>query len=338
MTGREPLVSVVIPSYHSIRTVGLCLRSVAEQTYAPIETIVVDDGSTDGSAELAESHGATVLRAMVNSGQSTARNLGAAHARGEILFFLDSDVALDRGAVAASVAALGASPAVGAVCGVYDSEPLLPASLPAQYRAAQQYVWFNEADGVIPGLHTAMCAIPADVFREVGPFNPGMRYTEDQEYGYRLRQRYEVRATPAIRGRHDHDATLWTILRKVFQRTRLGMPMWLRHRSLPGGAATGSRALSSVAALAAVAALPLPWLVGVPGAAVPPVLLALAVALDIPTYRFVFARRGVGFGLYFVAVHVLVNLTTVVAAGLGLLQHLLRPRRAPLVRADGVVR
>ncbi|MEJ3746353.1 glycosyltransferase family A protein [Actinomycetes bacterium KLBMP 9797] len=334
------LVSVIIPVYNGVRTLALCLRSVADQTYAPLEVIVVDDGSTDGSAELARSLRVTVFRTPVNSGQSVARNLGAEHAHGRILFFLDADVALDRDAVELAVRALHADPRVGAICGVYGPEPLLPASRAARYRATQQYVWFNEVEGTIPGLHTALFAIRAEVFREIGPFNSALRHTEDQEYGYRLAQRYDVRATTAIRGRHDHDATLRAILRKVFHRTNLGMPLWLGHRTLPGGAATGGRALASAALLSAVATLPLPLLVGPVGAAVPVGLAAAAVALDATMYRHAFASGGARFGLYFAAVHTLVTLTSAVAAGLGVLRYALlrlRPRpttATPIARSE----
>lgn len=227
-----------------------------------------------------------------------------------------------------AVARLRADPGLGAICGAYDAEPLLPTSLPAKYRTAAQYVWFNEVEGSIPGLHTAMVAIRAEVFREMGPFDQARRHTEDQEYGYRLHQRYDVQATSAIHGRHDHDATVGTILRKVFHRTRQGMPLWLRHRTLPGGAAKGSRALASVAVLAAGLTLPLPLLVGPAGAAAPPVLVGVAVLLDLPTYRHVARSRGRWFSLYFVAMHLLVNLTSAVAAGIGVLQHLLLSRSA----------
>jgi GT2 family glycosyltransferase len=318
------LVTVVIPSYNSARTLRLCLRSVADQTYQPIETIVVDDGSTDGSASIAAELGATLVRTPANAGPATARNLGAIHARGEILFFLDADIALDPGSVAAAVAELEADPGLGAICGVLDPQPLLPTRLSARYRAAQQFAWFDEADGQIPGLHTAMCGIRTNIFVQVGPFDPALRYTEDQEYGYRLRRRYQVRATHAIHGRHDHRDSLARILRKVYHRTRLGMPLWLANRSLPGGAATGSRALASVAVLAAVLATMLAVPLGLGAAAAVPILLAIAIALDLPTYRHVFASRTLAFGLYFVIVHLTVNLTTAVAASIGVVRALSR--------------
>ncbi|MEU7755962.1 glycosyltransferase family A protein [Micromonospora sp. NPDC049171] len=325
----NPLVSVIVPSYNSIVTLELCLRSVATQTYQPIELIVVDDASTDGSAQVARAMGATVVGTGSNSGQSVARNLGAEHATGEILFFLDSDVALDPTGVEIAVSVLRDQPGVGAICGVYDAEPLLPGTLATRYRTAQQYVWFNEVEGTIPGLHTALFAIRAEVFAETGPFDPRLRHTEDQDYGYRLGRRYDVRVTTEIRGRHDHDATLRTILRKVFHRTRMGMPLWLRHRTLPGGAATGSRALASVAVAGAAAALPLPLLVGPVGAVATPALVATAIGLDAATYRHVFATGGVGFGVYFTAVQLLVTLTAAVAAGVGVAQYALTRRPGP---------
>lgn len=313
-------MTVIVPSYNSARTIRLCVGSVAGQTYAPIETIVVDDASTDGSAGLAESQGATVLRTAVNSGQSTARNLGAEHARGEILFFLDSDVALAPDSVAAAVAALRSSPRLGAICGVLGPESLVSRTTVAQYRALQMYHWWLAREGAMAGLHTALCAMRAEVFREIGPFDPTLRHTEAPEYGRRLAARYEVRSTAAIAGVHDHDATLRRLLPKVFQRARATMLDW-RGREVPGVA--GPRVVASGLLLAAVLAAPLPVLVGAVGLAAPLALLAGAVALDAPTYRRVVADRGVRFGLWFTALHLLYQLTTATGAGIGSVERVL---------------
>ncbi len=339
MSRTQPLVSVIIPSYNSSRTLDLCLQSVAAQTYPHLEVIVVDDGSTDGSDQIALAHGATLVRTEKNSGQSVARNLGADHARGEILFFLDSDVALDTRGVEIAVRTLQDNPRIGAICGAYDPEPLLPTTLAAQYRTVEQYVWFNEVEGPIQGLYSALFGIRADVFREIGPFDPALRHTEDQDYGFRLLQRYEMWVTTEIHGRHDHDATLRTIFRKVFQRTRLGMQLWLRYRSLPGGAASGARAWSSATVLAMALTLPLPWLLGPLAALIPVAFAVLTLTLDFAMFRHAFASRGVGFGIYFTVVRFLVLLTTAVAASIGVVQYLLTPRTAkhggPLATVSG---
>ncbi|MEU5721991.1 glycosyltransferase family A protein [Micromonospora sp. NPDC047738] len=317
----NPLVSVVIPCYNRARTVELCVRSVRQQTYPAIEIIVVDDASSDGSAGVAESAGATVLRLPTNSGPGAARNLGAERARGEILFFLDADVALEPGSVAAAVAKLRSTPRLGAICGVLRPESLLSDNLVAEYRALQMYHWWLAREGPMEGLHTALCAMRAEVFREIGPFNPDLRHTEAPEYGHRIRQRYDVHSTAAIAGVHDHDTTLRVLLPKVFLRARASAAE-VRRGEVLGGAA--SRVLASGLVLAAALTLPVP-LVGWPGGvAVPLVLVAVASALEADTYRRVVASRGFRFGLRFAAVHLLYQLTSAAGAAIGTAERLLR--------------
>ncbi|MEV0326083.1 glycosyltransferase family A protein [Micromonospora echinospora] len=315
----DPLVSVVIPCYNRARTVAICVRSVRRQTYPAIEIVVVDDASDDGSAAIAEAAGATVLRLDTNSGPGAARNRGAAHARGEILFFLDADVALEPDSVAAAVAHLLSSPGLGAICGVLRPESLLTRNLVAEYRALQMYHWWLAHEGPMEGLHTALCAMRAEVFREVGPFNPDLRHTEAPEYGHRLRQRYEVRGTAAIAGVHDHDTTLRVLLPKVFLRARASA-VEVRPGEALGGAT--ARVLASGLVLAAALASPLPLVAGPAGLAVPLLLLAGATALEAGTHRRVVADRGLRFGLRFALVHLLYQLTSAAGAAVGTGQRL----------------
>jgi hypothetical protein len=87
-----PAFSVVIPAYNAERTLGRAIRSVLDQTWPAHELIVVDDGSTDLTAEIAQGFGAriTLLR-QANAGVSAARNAGADRASGDWLAFLDAD-------------------------------------------------------------------------------------------------------------------------------------------------------------------------------------------------------------------------------------------------------
>ncbi|MBR3241347.1 MAG: glycosyltransferase family 2 protein [Parasporobacterium sp.] len=94
----HPLVSVIIPAYNSEEYIKQCLDSVLSQTYEKIETIIVNDGSTDHTGEICEyycSHYDTIRCIhQENKGQGAARNRAIKEARGNWLFFLDSDDAI----------------------------------------------------------------------------------------------------------------------------------------------------------------------------------------------------------------------------------------------------
>lgn len=83
-------VSVVIPAHNLETMIGDAVQSVLDQTYPVKEILVSDDGSTDRTAEIAESLGATVLRGPKANG-NVARNRGARAATGDVVFFLDGD-------------------------------------------------------------------------------------------------------------------------------------------------------------------------------------------------------------------------------------------------------
>lgn len=84
-------VSVVIPCYNAERFLGEALAGVQAQTHPPLETIVVDDGSTDSSAAVAERFPSVRVLRQANAGVAAARSRGLAAARGEWVAFLDAD-------------------------------------------------------------------------------------------------------------------------------------------------------------------------------------------------------------------------------------------------------
>jgi len=85
----EPLVSIVIPTYNSEKTLPLCLESIKRQTYRNIEVIVVDSYSKDKTVETAKSYGARIIQ--THGGLLWARYLGHINAKGKIELLLDSD-------------------------------------------------------------------------------------------------------------------------------------------------------------------------------------------------------------------------------------------------------
>jgi len=115
---RPDLVSVIVPAFNAARYLREAVDSVLAQRHDPIEIIVVDDGSTDGTHALAEGFGAPV-RAIFqpNTGPGAARNRGVAAAHGAWLTFLDADDLWLPGKIARQLAALAEEPEETAVFG-----------------------------------------------------------------------------------------------------------------------------------------------------------------------------------------------------------------------------
>ncbi|MHB1187327.1 glycosyltransferase family 2 protein [Thiobacillus sp.] len=142
------LISVVMPCYNAAPTVEAAIGSVLEQSYPHVELVVVDDGSTDGSADIlqrlaADHPGRITLVFQSHIGPFAARNAALAHAHGNFIAFLDADDAWQPDALARLHAALEAGPADIAWCGwqafgiaATDTEPQLPPELDAADAAA----------------------------------------------------------------------------------------------------------------------------------------------------------------------------------------------------------
>ncbi|HJR22684.1 MAG TPA: glycosyltransferase family A protein [Dongiaceae bacterium] len=95
MIDGNPLVSVVVPAFNAANTLAETLHSISRQTYPALEIVVVDDGSTDGTADIARHHGKgdPRLRVVVkaNGGVASARNAGIRASKGGFVAFIDSD-------------------------------------------------------------------------------------------------------------------------------------------------------------------------------------------------------------------------------------------------------
>lgn len=91
----NPLISIIVPVYNAEDTLNRCLDSILNQTFSDWELLLIDDGSTDRSAELCDQYASKDQRIKVlhkkNGGVSSARNIGLSHAKGEWITFIDSD-------------------------------------------------------------------------------------------------------------------------------------------------------------------------------------------------------------------------------------------------------
>jgi len=160
----DSLVSVVMPVFDGARHLAEAIEGVLAQTYRPIELIVVDDGSSDNSAEIARRYAPSVrLLTQMHEGCGSARNRGATAARGAYLAFCDADDRYPPDRLRRQLAALNSSPDLDAVFGEIREflSPDLGEDVTRQLRAP------------IERRSTRMMItilLRTDSFRRVGPF------------------------------------------------------------------------------------------------------------------------------------------------------------------------
>jgi len=122
--------SIVIPCRNAVATVGASVRTALTQTVSPLEVLVIDDASSDSSADAADSAGARVIRLEQHSNAGGARNRGIEAARGNVLAFLDADVEIAPDWLAIVKEVLASHPSIVAVGGrIFNGQPNVWAEL-----------------------------------------------------------------------------------------------------------------------------------------------------------------------------------------------------------------
>jgi GT2 family glycosyltransferase len=291
-------LSLVVPATDGPPTLPMCLAAVARAEHPPGEVIAVT-----GPATLSA---------------STARNLGGARARGDVIVFVDADVEVHIDAFTRIRAALDADPALTAVHGSYDDAPGARTTVSAFRNLLHHHV-HQQAAGEAETFWTGIGAVRRSAFDTAGGFD-GVRYPhpsiEDIELGQRLVARGgRLRLDPAIQGTHLKRWTLRSMVRTDF--ARRGVPwvaLQVRTRRLArtlnmGWRHRASALLCLVLSVAVLAGLPV---------AVGATVMAL-VGLNRTFYGLLVRRLGVLQGIVGMALHWLHHLIAVAAVPVGVL-------------------
>ena len=177
--GTYPPVSAIIPVHNGERFLAEAVASLRVQRYAPLEIIVVDDGSTDGTPDLIARLGVAVLAArQPQQGPAAARNSGLALARGEFIAFLDADDLRPPGTLHVQVERLLREPALDVLLG--RTRLVRAADLANPHTA-------DRADPLI-AMHLGCAVFRRDIFDRVGPFDERLRFSEDHDWFLRARE------------------------------------------------------------------------------------------------------------------------------------------------------
>ncbi len=181
MTENATLVSIVVPVYNGERFVGEAIESVLAQNYRSLEVLVVDDGSTDGTAAVVSAYGAPVCyHRQENAGAAAARNTGVKLARGAVIGFLDADDLYAPKKLGLQLPRLEKSSAGEIVLGFRQYYML------ANGEGGNDR--FREHMEPMMALQLGCGLFRAEVFDKVGPFNTQMRISDDWDWFMRARE------------------------------------------------------------------------------------------------------------------------------------------------------
>ncbi|MBC7236984.1 MAG: glycosyltransferase family 2 protein [Chloroflexi bacterium] len=233
---KSPRVSVIIPVYNGAGTLDECLATVLGSTWRDLEVVVVNDGSTDATAQIARRWADRDSRCRVidlpqNAGAARAKNIGAQHARGEILFFTDADIRVPAPLLSYVLEDL-ADPRVDGVVG------LLGQSCPyhnfaSEFKNLWMHFTYRRQPREVGLFFTSAAAIRREIFAREGGFDShyqGASITEDIELGQRLRAKgYRLVLDQRATVEHCKHYTLGEVLRTDLLRARGLMLTWLRN-------------------------------------------------------------------------------------------------------------
>ena len=190
-----PLVSIITPSYNQARFLEETIHSVLSQDYPNLEYILVDGGSTDGSLEIIQRYADRLAWWVSESdrGQTDAINKGFAHARGEVLAWLNSDDTYLPGAITQAVAFLQAHPEASLVYGdanLVDEHGNILGSFPARQTDLRRMLRGS--------VHIPQQAsfFRGELWPKVGPLDPEFYFAMDYELWLRLAKQGELIYTP----------------------------------------------------------------------------------------------------------------------------------------------
>lgn len=190
MSRANPLVSVVTAVYNGEDFLEQALQSLFEQDYEPFESIVIDDGSTDRSGEIAQSFPVRYVQ-QENAGAAAARNVGIGLAQGEYVTFLDADDVLPPNKLSLQAGYLGDHSDVGCVVGRQE----------IRFDGVEPPDWLKRDPvyGDLEGIPLLAAMLTRDALGTVGGFDPSFGFAEDRDLFVRLREAgIEIAVIPEV--------------------------------------------------------------------------------------------------------------------------------------------
>lgn len=213
--GQTPEITVIIPVWNGRDDLGDCLRALEAQTLKrdAFEAIVVDNGSTDGTAALAASFPCVRVIHEPEPGSYRARNAGLAQARGAVIAFTDADCHPAPGWLSEALSACRARPDAGLIGGRIDL--FSDSARPGPAELYERTFAFRQRETLASGrCTTANWISPWSVLERLGGFDPALKSGGDYDLSLRISAAYPVLYAEAMVVRHPARTTLGALASK----------------------------------------------------------------------------------------------------------------------------
>lgn len=299
-------ISIIVPVYNGGEDFHKCLKHLLVIDPKPKEIVIVSDGDTDGSGELARSFGLQVIRNDKAQGPAIARNQGAKFATGDILFFIDADITVPSDVVAKVSNLFQKDSKLTALFGSYDELPGHQSFL-SQYKNLFHHYVHQNANTEASTFWSGCGAIKRDIFNEFGGFSSSYKRPaiEDIELGYRLRAAgHRIFLDKSLQVKHLKKWTSISLFKTdFFQRALPWTELILKRKVLTNDLNLNySSRLSVVLIFTLITSLPVIYYI--------PVIFIFTflcviglLALNIKVYKFFFSKKGLFFTLLAITWH-----------------------------------
>jgi len=198
-------LSVIVPVYNAASTLRSCLEAILHQSPQPLEVIVVNDHSTDESPAIASSLGVQVIDNHGRRGPGAARNLGVEHTKGDLVFFVDSDVLLPPNTISRVLQLFSEHPEIAALFGSYDEDPQQSNFL-SQYKNLMHHYVHQISSEQACTFWAGCGAVRREAFKECAGFDEERfpnASIEDIDLGFRMRKKgYPILLDKKLQAKH----------------------------------------------------------------------------------------------------------------------------------------
>jgi glycosyltransferase involved in cell wall biosynthesis len=221
MPKKVPVVSVIIPAYNEEKNIGRLLESIQNQTYKHFEILVIDDASSDKTAQIAREYTSHVFERR-HSERSVQRNFGARKSKGDYLLFLDADMELTPNVLGDCVSTAMKRQYMLLVI----PEKTVGKGFLTQIRRFEREMYMGD-----PTIEVARF-FDRSTFFEFGGYDKELTGPEDYDLPYRISKKYEIGRTKSYIFHHEAQVPLKKLLKRKYYYARNGAKYASKHPEL----------------------------------------------------------------------------------------------------------